>query len=290
MKYIDVSQWQGVIDWETVKGNIDGAILRAGYGQNNIDPQFDRNAAECNRLGIPCGAYWFSYAWTPETAKREAEYLLAAVKPYRMELPLCFDFEYDSVTSAAKRGVTVTRSLATQMVYAFCETVEAGGYWCLNYANPDFLTRFFTPDVPQRFGLWLAQWPGGTPDVTKPPRPDAQIWQWGGSIIPGITARDKDGNIATVDTNEAYRDFAAVIRAAGLNHLPKVYEEDDGSAIYEYSQQPIPKPTPLLWAKNCGLCGDVTADSPVTWGELSAALYKLHGPDDDKTASGLLTD
>lgn len=272
MKIIDVSEWQGEIDWEAAKSHIDGAILRAGWGQGNPDRQFASNAAECNRLGILCGAYWFSYAHTPDMARREAEYLLAAVKPYRMELPLAFDFEYDSVNAAAKHGVNVTRALATAMVYAFCETVERGGYWCLNYANPDFLNRYFSPDVPKRFGLWLAQWPSGTPDVTKPPRPDIQLWQWSsGGSVPGIS-----GN---VDLDEAYTDFAALIREKGLNHLEP-----------ESAPSPIAKPTPLLWAKNCGLCGDVTADSPVTWGELSVALYKLHGPDDEKTASGLLTD
>lgn len=291
MKYIDVSQWQGIIDWEKVKGNIEGAILRAGYGAGHADPQFARNAAECNRLKIPCGAYWFSYAWTPEMAKREAGYLLEAVKPYRMELPLAFDFEYDSVTNAAKHGVNVTRALATAMVYAFCETAEAGGYWCLNYANPDFLNRYFSPDVPKRFGLWLAQWPGGTPDVTKPPREDAQIWQWGGSIIPGITAKDAQGNIAPVDSNESYVDFAEIIRAAGMNHLSTPYADENGDPIYEYTQHtPATQNTPLQWAKNQGLCGDVTADSPVTWGDLAAALYRIHGPEDDKTTSGMLTD
>ena len=282
MRIIDVSEWQGEIAWEKVKPNIDGAILRAGYGLNHIDSQFVRNASECNRLGIPIGAYWFSYAWSPKMAKREAGYLLEAVKPYRMELPLAFDFEYDSVTNAAKHDVNVTRAFATAMVYAFCETAEAGGYWCLNYANPDFLGQYFSDDVPRRFGLWLAQWPSGTPDLTAPPRPDAQIWQWSSrGSVPGISSN--------VDLNEAYIDFAALIREKGLNHLEP--ENSAPSALEPASApSPIAKLTPLLWAKNCGLCGDVTADSPVTWGEFSAALYKLHGPDDDKTASGLLTD
>ena len=64
LKGIDVSEHQGTIDWNQVKGNIDFAILRAGYGNNNIDKQFIRNICECNRLGIPVGIYWFSYAYT----------------------------------------------------------------------------------------------------------------------------------------------------------------------------------------------------------------------------------
>ena len=211
MKYIDVSEWQGTVDWEAVKPHIDGAILRAGYGAGHADRQFARNAAECNRLGIPCGAYWFSYAGSAAKAKAEAEALLAAVKPWRMELPLCFDFEYDSVSVARSNGVPVSKALATAMVRAFCEAIEAGGYYALFYANPDFLSHYFDADLPKRFGLWLAQWPGGTPDVTKPPRQCA-MWQWTSTgRVPGVT-----GN---VDVSEAYTDFAAVIRAAGINRL-----------------------------------------------------------------------
>lgn len=243
MKYVDVSQWQGVIDWETAKPHIDGAILRAGYGKGHIDAQFRRNAAECYRLQIPCGAYWFSYATTPAEAEAEAKCLLEAVKPYNMKLPLAFDFEYASIKSAKTYGVTVTKELATSMVYAFCETIEAGGHYCLIYANPDFLSQYFTPDVPQRFGLWLAEWPGNVPDVSKKPRPDVQIWQWGGSKIPGITP-GKD-----VDTNESYVDFAKLTGAA-----PE---------------------TSLDWCKAQGMAPEnVTASTPVTWGDLANVLHK----------------
>ena len=286
MKYIDVSEWQGVIDWETVKDHIDGAILRAGYGQNHFDQQFARNAAECNRLGIPCGAYWFSYAHSPAMAQKEAEYLLAAVQPYRMELPLCFDFEYDSVAAAEKNGVMVTKSLATSLVYAFCETIEKGGYWALNYANPDYLNRYFDANIPRRFGLWLAVWPS-TVNLDIPPRSDCPLWQWTSKgSVPGIS-----GN---VDIDEAYTDFAAVIREKGMNHLPKTYEDGD-SVIIEYAppSPATPAETALQWARNQGLCGDVTAASPVTWGELATVIFKIHGPEDrdeQTRLSGLISD
>ena len=215
MNYIDVSAWQGVIDWEAAKGRIDGAILRAGYGKGKADKFFARNAAECNRLGIPCGAYWFSYAKSEDEARAEAECLLKAVAPYRMELPLCFDFEYDSVTNAASQGVTVTKALASAMVRAFCSRIEEGGYWALNYANPDFLGRLYEPDIPQRWGLWLAQWTGKEPaapaDLPTPPRKCA-IWQYSSrGAVPGI-----EGN---VDLDLGYTDFAKIIREKGLNNL-----------------------------------------------------------------------
>lgn len=256
-KFLDVSEWQGVIDWETVKPNVAGVILRAGWGNGNPDRQFHRNASECNRLGIPCGAYWFSYALTPQQARNEAKSLLAAVAPFTMELPLAFDYEYDSVKTAERNGITVDKKLATSLVYAFCKTIEQGGYWCLNYSNPDFLSRYFAEDVPQRFGLWLAQWPGGVPDLTKPPRSDAVLWQW--------TSKGRTPGINTdVDTNEAFVDFAKLIRDNGLNHL---------------KETETPKQSAMEWAKARGyIPQDAQPTQPVTWYDVAQVIASIHGP------------
>ena len=256
MKYIDVSQYQGTIDFDKLK--VDGVIILAGYGKNHIDPQFTRNASECNRVGIPCGAYWFSYAKTAEEARNEAKYLLAAVKPYRMELPLCYDFEYASVDNATAQGVTVTKELATSFATAFLSEIEAGGYWALNYANPDYLSRMYDESLTKRFGLWLAAWKlSSKPDLTKPPRA-CNIWQWGLSTIDGISG--------AVDTNESYVDFPKAIRDAGLNHLDKI--------------DPAMK-----WAQSFKLTEDP---------DIADALYKYHYTfhvgEDYKGSSGLITE
>lgn len=209
-KYIDISTFQKTPDFEKVKGDVEGVILRAGYGAGNIDAQFKRNASECNRLGIPCGAYWFSYALTPAMARKEAAHFLNAISPYRMELPIAFDFEYASLEYMKKQGVSPTKALCTSIVHAFCQACEGAGYYVMVYANPDFLNNWFDSTV-SRYDLWLAAWPK-TVDLTKPPR-KCGIWQWGASGIPGITT----GN---VDTDEAYNDYAKIIRNAGLNRLP----------------------------------------------------------------------
>lgn len=89
IKGIDISTWQGTPDFSKVKAaGVQFVIARAGYGQNNIDKQFRRNASECNRLGIPFGVYWFSYALNAEMARQEARYCLEAVKGYRLEYPI----------------------------------------------------------------------------------------------------------------------------------------------------------------------------------------------------------
>ncbi|MEG0778411.1 MAG: glycoside hydrolase family 25 protein [Oscillospiraceae bacterium] len=210
LKGIDVSEHQGIIDWGAAKQDISFAMLRAGYGRNNIDKQFVRNISECNRLGIPCGVYWFSYALTAEDAAREGQYCLAAIEPYRVEYPLAFDLEYDTVERAKRNGVAITKELASAMVNAFCSTVEAAQYYAMNYANPDFLSRYFDTAVAARFDLWLASWPANVSNLDTPPR-KCGVWQYGGRPIKGMT-----GNI---DANVSYKDYAKMIRDYGLNHL-----------------------------------------------------------------------
>ncbi len=194
---IDVSEHQGIINWEEVKGNIDFAMLRAGYGRNNIDKQFIRNIQECNRLNIPVGIYWFSYAWSIEMARNEAKYALEAIKPYKVDYPISFDLEYDTLNYAKKNGVTINKRLATDMINAFCSTIEQAGFKAMNYANPDFVNnKFYNNEV--NYPLWLA-WYGVSEDKAKAYNPS--MWQYSESgSISGIS-------INSVDMNYCYEDF-----------------------------------------------------------------------------------
>lgn len=203
---IDVSSHQGRIDWERVKAaGVQFAIIRAGYGLTHVDPQFKRNAAECNRLGIPCGAYWFSYATTPKKAQHEALALLDLVKPYRMEYPLCFDLEYDTLRYAKQQGVTIGKAQATAHAKAFLSEIEKAGYYAMNYANKDYLLNMFNMVSLARYDLWYALW-GAKKDR------DCGLWQYSsGGRVAGIS-----GN---VDLNNAYKDYPAIIQAKGLNGL-----------------------------------------------------------------------
>lgn len=226
-KGIDVSKWQGVIDWEKVKADgIQFVIIRAGYGKNNIDEYFERNISECNRLGIPCGVYWFSYAYNEEMARQEAQYCLEAIKPYKVEYPVCFDFEYDSVDYAKKKGVIITKALATKIADAFLSEIESAGYYAMNYANKDYLKNMFDMDNLKKYDLWYAYW------SSENDRKDAGIWQYTSSgRVNGITGR--------VDMNIAYKDYPSIIRNAGLNKLSSNDEviQDDKDKLYEKIKQ-----------------------------------------------------
>ena len=166
---IDVSEWQKTIDWEAVKAaGIEFAMIRAGYGQNNIDPQFKRNISECNRLGIPCGVFWFSYAYTEAMAIREAEYALAAVEPYKLDYPIAFDYESDSVKYAKKNGVEPDKAHVTGLAYAFCGRIEQAKYYAMIYTNPSYLSKYFDSYIPKNYDIWLAQWPSKPDPSSKP--------------------------------------------------------------------------------------------------------------------------
>lgn len=73
---IDISEFQGAMDFEAIAGNIDYVIIRAGYA-DVVDPQFERSYAECKRLNIPCGTYFYSYALNTEEAQAEADFYLS---------------------------------------------------------------------------------------------------------------------------------------------------------------------------------------------------------------------
>ena len=217
-KGLDVSQFQGSIDWSQVKNaGYQFAMLRAGYGYNTIDEQFHRNASECNRLGIPFGVYWFCYALTPTIAVQEADGCLNAVSKYRLDYPICYDIEQSTLDYATENGVTITPALATEIVRSFCNHIEEQGYYAMYYSNRNFLNTYFPKDLSKRYALWYAYY-NESFDGTN-----CGIWQYTNrGTVPGI-----NGN---VDLDTGFIDYPTVIRNAGLNH-------PDGIS-------PTPPPTP----------------------------------------------
>ncbi len=257
IKGLDVSEFQGIVDWAQVKGaGYQFAMLRAGYGFRTPDQQFRRNAAECNRIGLPAGAYWFCYALSPEDARKEADGCLEAIAPYRMEYPICYDIEHASVTYAEQNGVTITPALATQIVTAFCDRIEERGYFAMYYSNQNFLETYLSRDLNRRYALWFARYGSRYDGI------DYGIWQYTSTgSIPGIA-----GN---VDLDTGYVDYASVIRKAGLNHL--------GS-----KPVPPPKPTPppADYITYVVQSGDTLSEIAVRYGTTYQALAALNNISD----------
>ena len=99
-KGIDVSKWNGDIDWNKVKSDgIDYVIIRGGFGNSSIDPKFKSHIEGASNAGLKVGVYWFSYATSVSKAKEEAAKCLETIKPYKDKIsyPVFYDFEYASV-------------------------------------------------------------------------------------------------------------------------------------------------------------------------------------------------
>lgn len=261
-KGIDVSQWQGVIDWAKVKAaGIEFAMIRAGYGQNNIDPQFERNISECNRLGIPCGVYWFSYALNADMARQEALYALEAVKPYVLEYPIVFDFEGDSVDYAARKGVKITKELASSFARAFCDELEKNRYYAMVYTNPSYLNRYFDAEIPKEFDIWLAQWPS-KPDLAVKPSQAGGIWQYTSSgSVSGISGR--------VDLNAGYFNYPEIMRSMKLNGL--------GGEPEPIEPEETELDRAVKWAIEQGISDGTRLDDPAKRSEVILMLYRENG-------------
>jgi len=208
MKGIDVSRWQPVIDWSKVRSDgVEFAILKATQGTTIKDSCFESHYAGAKSAGIKVGAYHFATFTTVGEAKAEAEFFLAALAGKQFEFPVALDME-DLPNGASPQLSKIPRTKLTDYASAFCEVLEAAGYWVMIYSNKDWLLNKLEKARLDRYALWLAQW--YDPKLGKPAWcPNIGIWQWGAGKINGI-AGDVDGNIA-------YIDYSVPIKERGLN-------------------------------------------------------------------------
>lgn len=198
---IDVSKWQGNIDWNRVKASgVDFAILRAGYGSvsSQKDVTFEDNYQNAKAAGIPVGAYHYSYAKDIAGAKREAQTFLEWIKGKQFEYPVVFDIE-ESAT------YNLGRNTVSEIIKTFCSIVEAAGYYVSVYTNKNWLDHVVSDEVKSKYDTWLAQWTS-TPSYIGP----YGMWQYTSSgVVDGISGR--------VDMDIAYKNYPEIIKRKQLN-------------------------------------------------------------------------
>ncbi len=154
---IDVSAWQGEIDWPKVKAaGVEFAMIRLGYqvdfdGEYKLDHYFVRNVTEATKVGLPVGVYFYSYANSPDEAKAQAAWILDQIKDYDLALGVAFDWENWSDFNQANMSF---RTL-NQTALAFIDTVSQAGLKGLLYGSKNYLERFW--DLPSA-EIWLAQY------------------------------------------------------------------------------------------------------------------------------------
>lgn len=249
-KGIDVSKWQGRIDWPKVKAaGIEFAMVRTSYGQKSLDEYHDTNIKGAQAAGIDIGVYHYCYAKSVAAAKAEAAHFLKTIEPYRLTYPVVLDLEDPSQAGLGKQ-------LLTDMVIVFLSAIEDAGYYAMLYANKHWLTNILDYDRLKRFDVWLAEW------REKP--------TWSGNF--GIWQYTSDGRVdgisGRVDMDIAYKDYPAIIRKAGLNGL------GDKPVTSEPKPAPAPKPLNSTYTIKKG---DTLSQIAARFGTSVAKLVQLNG-------------
>jgi GH25 family lysozyme M1 (1,4-beta-N-acetylmuramidase) len=199
LKGIDVSSNNGQPNWDEIKkAGVQFAIIRLGYGSdlsNQDDKEFQRNVSECERVGIPWGAYLYSYALNENDAKSEREHIKRLLNGKNPTYPVCFDME-DADNYKKKHGMPSNQTLVN-----ICDIVLSGieqdGYYAMLYASKDWLENQLNDSKLDKYNKWVAQWAEKC-TYQKP----FGIWQYTNSLeIGGVRY---DANITQIDFGNFY--------------------------------------------------------------------------------------
>ncbi|MBQ7786165.1 MAG: S-layer homology domain-containing protein [Clostridia bacterium] len=199
---IDVSVFQGGIEWDKVKADgIEFAMIKATQGRSEqnaafrlfTDSCFIRNITGARAAGVRIGVYHYLTAETVPEAMEEASYFLSVIAPYRGNVGLYAAVDVES------RYLPQDKQLLTQIVHTFCARVQAEGYTPMIYTNPTWL-RTRLGDIGM-WPLWLALWRNKANVPSAEDYPNIRIWQWGAENVDGI-AGDVDADFMITEKQE----------------------------------------------------------------------------------------
>ncbi len=202
---IDVSVFQGDIDWSAVKNDgIDFVFLRIGFrgygtkGIMQIDENFYNNYASAKEAGLKVGVYFYSQALNSTEAIEEADFVLDTLGGRALDFPVAYDWEYvDNVNARTKN---MTSEAITECAYAFCEHIEKNGYKSIIYFNCEIGYFEYDLSYVDSFDFWLAEYNTYPTFIYN-----YKLWQYTdkGSVegIDGYV----DLNISVVDYSENFK-------------------------------------------------------------------------------------
>lgn len=186
-KGIDVSIYQGAIDWAKVKkSGVKFAMIKISQGKAYsysypfCDEKYRENIEGAFNAGLGVGAYHYLCAQTVEEAISEAEFFLQAIKPYRSSITY-----YAAVDVEDEHYLPKNKRLLTDIVNAFCDTIKSNGFEPMVYTNPDYLT-YRLNDV-SRWKLWLAMWRNVNNVPSESDYPNLTLWQYDADSVSGIS-------------------------------------------------------------------------------------------------------
>ena len=211
IKGIDVSKYQkaGKVNFNELKKlGYEFVIVRAGYGKvlTQKDTAFESHYKAAKEAGLHVGAYHYSYAVNVSEAEQEADCFLKWIEDKELDYPVAFDMEDECQKS-------LTNAQRTDIALAFMEKVKAAGYYVMIYSSAYWLGSKFELPRLEHFDKWVAAYVGEEKNIKKYYDGKYGIWQYSSSIVLPTVYTSR------LDHNYAYKDYAKIIRNAGLNRL-----------------------------------------------------------------------
>ena len=168
-KGIDVSKWQGTIDWKAARAaGVRFAFVRCGYSPREsgaafgtyMDERFAENVVNAADAGVKVGVYYYSTASSVAEAKKEAAYIVKLLNPYKklITLPAIMDYETNKDDRVWDTYRRTTRATRTKFAAAFCQTLSDAGYQSGIYASRSWLNNFFDMSKLNKYHHWVAEW------------------------------------------------------------------------------------------------------------------------------------
>ena len=197
-KGIDVSRYQGSIDWEKVAGDgVEYAFIRLGirgYSEGAIqeDETFENNIKGARRNNIDVGVYFFTQATSVKEAEEEAQYVLDLIEPYKVDYPVVIDVE--AVSSANARTNNLTKEERTEYCIAFCEKIKNAGYTPMIYGNLKTFMLMLDIEQLEDYDKWFAYY-----DEQFYFPYDFKVWQYTDTGTVSGIGTDVDLNISFED-------------------------------------------------------------------------------------------
>ena len=208
---MDVSEWQGKINWKEAKKDLDFAFVRISYGTRHLDDYYDYNMTEAEAADVPVGTYVYSLAKTNKEALAEAQLAIRQMQGHKVSYPVAFDLEDEATLG------TLTRKEISQIALTFCDEIRKAGYTPILYMNLNWYNNFVDWNVLEGSGLdvWIASY-GDTIFAPSTSKYKYTIWQCtAGDEVSGmistkklISGVPKENN---VDLNFGYVDYTTKV-------------------------------------------------------------------------------
>lgn len=264
---MDVSEWQGKINWTKVKNaGIDFALVRVSYGLTHMDNTYDYNMTQAELAGVPVGTYVFSTATNTETALKEAKLAISKMDGYKVSYPVVYDLEYSGMQKLSSTEIS-------RLALTFCNEVRKAGYYPMVYCNTYWYDTYVDWSILPGVDVWIARY-GDKIQAPDADRYSYTIWQATDGntasglnstkgLIPGIPAEND------VDVNFGYVDYTRKITPrwkADSNYTPSVKPDQDGDSVQE--------PVKNGWIEEDGaLCYYIEGVKATGWKTIEGKTY-----------------